>query len=130
MRKFTFLFSVLFLMAFACILLAQTNVVPASADDFGGSAPMLDGSVPSGKAMITGIVFFVGCCLKKSPVKDWMIPFILVAVGAIFACLLDGWSGQVITRGIYCSCGAIAGHQLIKQLAGAKSDAAATTPNP
>jgi len=65
--------------------------------------------------LVTGIAYALGIYLKKSPLPDWLIPFVILALCAVAQCLLKGWSGINIVVGVYAGAGAIGGHQLIKQ---------------
>jgi|GEM_PF-829249 len=65
--------------------------------------------------LVTGIAYALGIYLKKSPLPDWLIPFVILALCAIAQCLLKGWSGVNVVIGVYAGAGAIGGHQLVKQ---------------
>jgi len=79
--------------------------------------------IPENMLIVVAGLWFIGYCLKKSPMKDWSIPWILILVGIIFSIGLnildnDITSNLLVTatlQGICCAGVAVLGNQLKKQ---------------
>ncbi len=74
------------------------------------------------------VLYFIGVAVKKSSVKDHLIPFILGGAGVIIAAVylfasveIDGVKGvftaifTALTQGVLCAAAAVYADQLIKQ---------------
>lgn len=62
------------------------------------------------------VLWIIGAILKATPkIADWIIPYVLVAVGLIGAILLMGSTPQAYIQGILVAGAAVLGHQLVKQ---------------
>lgn len=76
------------------------------------------------------VLFFIGAGLKKSKVKDWVIPFVLGATGIVLALIwvlgTEGFSLVAIftsvTQGILCAGASVYVNQLYKQKRKRKDD--------
>mgnify|MGYP006282014549 CR=1 FL=1 len=64
---------------------------------------------------IVPVLNFIGFAVKKSPVKDWTIPFILAAVGAIAFPAITQFSGENVVQGVLAASAAIAANQALRQ---------------
>lgn len=66
--------------------------------------------------IIVPALWFIGCMLKNTPaVKDWLIPWILIAVGIFAAVMILGFAPSSVVQGVLVACAAVTGHQLLKQ---------------
>lgn len=63
------------------------------------------------------VLYIIGMLLKNTPkIKDWLIPYILLALGIVGAVSLMGFTVQAIIQGILVSGATVLGNQLIKQV--------------
>ncbi|MGO4886474.1 phage holin family protein [Anaerobacillus sp. MEB173] len=66
--------------------------------------------------VVVPALMIIGYALKKTPkVKDWMIIWILLAIGVIASCIILGFSINGIANGIIAAGAAITTHQAYKQ---------------
>jgi len=66
--------------------------------------------------VLVPVLWVIGYYLKKTPrVYDWVIPWVLTAVGIAGAIGLMGVTVDAILQGVLVSGAAVLGHQLIKQ---------------
>jgi hypothetical protein len=69
-----------------------------------------------GMAVIVPCLIFIGYLLKNTPkVSDWMIPYILIALGIASGITITGVVMTGIVQGILVAAVAVLGHQLYKQ---------------
>lgn len=62
------------------------------------------------------VLLFIGKILKGTPkFKDWLIPYVLLVLGIIFAVFLMGFNVDAVIQGILVSGAAVFGHQLYTQ---------------
>jgi len=65
----------------------------------------------------SGLLFYTGAWLKAiDKIPNWIIPFVLLAVGAVGYMALNGWTTQNAFSGMYAAAGAVIGDQALKQL--------------
>jgi len=63
------------------------------------------------------VLYIIGMLLKNTPkIKDWSIPYILLALGIVGAISLMGVTVQAVIQGILVSGATVLGNQLIKQV--------------
>jgi NhaP-type Na+/H+ or K+/H+ antiporter len=61
-------------------------------------------------------LWVLGAFLKKTPkVKDWVILWILLAVGVVFTVAIIGFTAKAVVQGILVAGAAVLGHQIVKQ---------------
>lgn len=66
--------------------------------------------------VLVPVLWILGTFLKKTPrIKDWTIPWILVAAGIGLSIALIGISADAIIQGILVAGGAVLTQNLIKQ---------------
>jgi hypothetical protein len=66
--------------------------------------------------IIIPVLWILGSFLKKTPkVEDWLIPWVLLAVGILAALGIIGFTVDAAVQGILVSGAAVLGHQLLKQ---------------
>jgi hypothetical protein len=61
------------------------------------------------------ILLMFGYILKKSPIKDWLIPYILYALGVVLGFIFLGQGTNGILQGFLVATASIGVHQGIKQ---------------
>lgn len=62
------------------------------------------------------VLFFAGYLLKQTPkVEDWLIPYILLVLGILFAIGILGVNVAAVLQGILVVSVAVFAHQMIKQ---------------
>lgn len=61
------------------------------------------------------VLNFLGLAIKKSPVKDWTIPFLLAAAGAIAFPSLTQFSPENIVQGLLAAGAAVSANQAWRQ---------------
>lgn len=62
------------------------------------------------------VLWIIGAIVKKTPVMpDWLIPYILLAIGAVGGLVTVGVSTEGVIQGILAAGAAVLGHQLVKQ---------------
>lgn len=66
-------------------------------------------------ALVVPVLNFLGLAIKRSPVKDWTIPFALCAVGAVAFPSITQWSGENVIQGILAASASVAINQLWRQ---------------
>lgn len=73
--------------------------------------------------IIIPVLLVIGKIIKETPtVKDWLIPYMLLAFGVVFAVALIGFSVDAVIQGVLVSGAAVFGNQLFKQATVQKSD--------
>lgn len=73
--------------------------------------------------IIIPVLLVIGKIIKETPtVKDWLIPYMLLAFGVVFAVALIGFSVDAVIQGVLVSGAAVFGNQLFKQATEQKSD--------
>lgn len=66
--------------------------------------------------IVVPVLLFIGYLLKNTPrIKDWLIPYILLGLGVVFAVGLMGFDVDSVIQGILVSGAAVIGHQLYTQ---------------
>ena len=94
------------------------------------------GNLIDAKLMIlVPVLFLLGMALKKSPVKDWSIPFLLAGAGTVLSFsyfaglqLPHGWSEWLsvlfssVTQGVLCASCSVYAKNLVKQWKERKQD--------
>lgn len=58
---------------------------------------------------------FLGLAIKRSPAKDWTIPFALAACGAVGFPAITAWTGANVLQGILAASAAVAANQMWRQ---------------
>lgn len=77
---------------------------------------MLLGYIIEDALILIPALLVLGWMLKKTPrVEDWLIPWILVIIGIIFALMIMGFTASALIQGILVAGAAILIHQLYKQ---------------
>ena len=66
-------------------------------------------------ATLVPLLNFAGLAIKKSPVKDWTIPFALAAIGAVAFPALTSWTAESIIQGVLSAGAAVAANQAWRQ---------------
>jgi len=62
------------------------------------------------------VLYIIGTLLKRSPkLPNWLIPWILLILGIVGCCLLDGMSIQNVIQGILVAGVSVLANQLFKQ---------------
>jgi len=61
------------------------------------------------------LLLMSGYILKKSPIKDWLIPYVLYALGVVLGFIFLGQDINSILQGFLVSTASIGVHQGIKQ---------------
>jgi len=73
--------------------------------------------------IVIPVLLILGKIIKETPtVKDWLIPYILLIFGVVFAIALIGFNADAIIQGVLVSGAAVFGNQLFKQAVEQKSD--------
>ena len=73
--------------------------------------------------IIIPVLLIIGKIIKDTPtVKDWLIPYMLLAFGVVFAVALMGFNVDAVIQGVLVSGAAVFGNQLFKQATEQKSD--------
>ena len=73
-------------------------------------------AMPEVLGLLVAVLYIVGTFLKDSPkIQDWMIPWILVVLGIVGSCGLQGFNATAVLQGIACVGVAVLGDQLKKQ---------------
>lgn len=73
--------------------------------------------------IVIPVLLILGYLLKNTPnVKDWLIPYALLAIGVVFAVALIGFSADAVIQGILVSGAAVFSNQLYKQAKYHESD--------
>lgn len=66
--------------------------------------------------IVIPVLLILGKIIKETPtVKDWLIPYILLALGVVFAVALMGFHVDSFIQGVLVSGAAVFGNQLFKQ---------------
>ena len=66
--------------------------------------------------IIIPVLWILGSFLKRTPkVQDWIIPWVLLAVGILAALGIIGFTVDAAVQGILVAGAAVLGHQLVKQ---------------
>lgn len=66
--------------------------------------------------IVIPVLLILGKVIKGTPnVKDWLIPYILLALGVVFTVALTGFNVDGIIQGVLVSGAAVFGNQLYKQ---------------
>jgi hypothetical protein len=66
--------------------------------------------------IIIPVLWILGSFLKKTPrIEDWLIPWVLLAVGVLIAVGIIGFTVDAAVQGVLVAGAAVLGHQLLKQ---------------
>ena len=66
--------------------------------------------------IIIPVLWILGSFLKRTPkVQDWIIPWVLLAVGILAALGIIGFTADAAIQGVLVAGAAVLGHQLVKQ---------------
>lgn len=66
--------------------------------------------------IIVPVLWILGNFLKRTPkVQDWIIPWVLLAVGILAALGIIGFTVNAAIQGVLVAGAAVLGHQLVKQ---------------
>lgn len=66
--------------------------------------------------IVIPVLLILGKIIKETPnVKDWLIPYILLGLGVVFAVALMGFNVDAFVQGVLVSGAAVIGHELYKQ---------------
>ncbi len=66
-------------------------------------------------AVLVPVMWVLGYIIKKSPVKDWLIPWIVVVVSIGLSIMLKGVNATAVIQGILVAASAVFGDQIVKQ---------------
>jgi hypothetical protein len=78
---------------------------------------------PAHLIILTGLLNGLGAAIKAIPaIKNYLIPFLLAAAGAISHAVLAGWTGQNLIMGIVAGWVAVGLHQTGRSFVEAKKD--------
>ena len=67
--------------------------------------------------VIIPTLMILGKIIKDTPnIQDWLIPYILLVIGVVFAVGMIGFSFDSVIQGILVSGSAVLGNQLYKQV--------------
>ena len=78
-------------------------------------------------AVLVPVLYLLGTILKRSPLQDWLIPFLLCAVGCVLSFMYLASFGvespedwlillySALTQGVICTACTVYAHNLIKQ---------------
>lgn len=73
--------------------------------------------------IVIPVLLILGKIIKETPnFKDWLIPYILLGLGVIFAIALIGFNVGAVVQGVLVSGAAVFGNQLYKQAKEHESD--------
>lgn len=80
--------------------------------------------------VLVPVLYVLGMLLKKSPLADWLIPFVLCGTGILLSFAYFAGSGEGIgktlfasvTQGVLCASCSVFANNLIKQWGQRKSD--------
>lgn len=62
------------------------------------------------------VLWVIGAIVKKTPaIPDWLIPYILLVIGAAGGLVTVGLTAEGVIQGILAAGAAVLGHQLVKQ---------------
>ena len=69
------------------------------------------------------VLWIIGAIVKRTPfIPDWLIPYILLVLGAVGGLVTVGVSAEGVIQGILAAGAAVLGHQLVKQTGEAMAD--------
>jgi len=69
------------------------------------------------------VLWIIGAIVKRTPfIPDWLIPYILLVLGAVGGLVTVGVSAEGVIQGILAAGAAVLGHQLVKQTSEAVKD--------
>lgn len=84
---------------------------------------MLNEYIVEQALIVIPVLLILGYLLKNTPnVKDWLIPYVLLVIGVVFAVALIGFSPDAVIQGVLVSGAAVFGNQLYKQAKNHESD--------
>lgn len=66
-------------------------------------------------AVLVPAMLVIGYMIKKSPIKDWLIPWIVVAISIGLSAMLKGFNTTAVVQGILIAASAVFGNQILKQ---------------
>lgn len=80
--------------------------------------------------VLVPVLYAFGLILKKSPLQDWLIPFVLCGTGVLLSFAFFAGSGEPIgktvfasvTQGVLCAACSVFANNLIKQFKQRKSE--------
>ena len=81
--------------------------------------------------VLVPVLYALGMALKKSPIKDWLIPYLLCGVGCVLSfAYLVGEGGvdlltllfSAVTQGVLCTACSVYANNLFKQAKKGKED--------
>ena len=80
--------------------------------------------------VLVPVLYTLGLLLKKSPLSDWLIPFVLCGTGIVLSFAFFAGSGETIgktlfasvTQGVLCASCSVFANNLIKQFKQRKSE--------
>ena len=79
-------------------------------------AELLNEYIVEQALIVIPVLLTLGAFIKGTPnVKDWLIPYILLALGVVFTVALTGFNIDSIIQGVLVSGAAVFGNQLYKQ---------------
>ena len=87
--------------------------------------------------VLVPVLYALGMLLKKSPLADWLIPFVLCGTGIVLSFAFFAGSGEPIgktlfasvTQGVLCASCSVFAKNLIKQFKQRKSESNETETN-
>lgn len=80
--------------------------------------------------VLVPVLYALGLLLKKSPLADWLIPFVLCGTGVVLSFAFFAGSGEPmgktlfasVTQGVLCASCSVFAHNLFKQFKQRKSE--------
>lgn len=80
--------------------------------------------------VLVPVLYVLGMLLKKSPLRDWLIPFVLCGTGIVLSFAFFAGSGEAmgktlfasVTQGVLCAACSVFAHNVIKQFKNRKSE--------
>ena len=79
-------------------------------------AELLNEYIVEQALIVIPVLLILGTFIKGTPnIKDWLIPYILLALGVVFTVALTGFNVDSIIQGVLVSGAAVFGNQLYKQ---------------
>lgn len=66
-------------------------------------------------AALVPVMWVLGYIIKKSPIKDWLIPWIVVVISIGLSAMLKGFNATAVVQGILIAASAVFGNQILKQ---------------
>lgn len=66
--------------------------------------------------IIVAALYCIGMFIKQSPIKDKLIPFVILICGIILCVISGGLNVGAVMQGVFCAAAAVFTNQIFKQL--------------